>query len=885
MKLLLYYILHAFKNQIRKLFHTWVIVFILICGLMGGLIGFAAGSLMGDHEEESASVEEAEETEEESPESLIPSDPETVIEESGLSSSDLIELVCGLVILALLFMEIFGADKSGSKIFLPADVNILFPSPLKPQSVLLFRLITRLGLALMASIYLLFEVPVLLNRAGFSFWSILVMILTWFLSLASAKLIQMLLYTLASTRPRMKSLVRRFVYGAALVLVVGFIVYQRSSGQGYLKAASRFFNVPASRFIPVWGWLKGIAMYTLEERYALAALCLCLILIFLGLLIWLIWHVKADFYEEALSRTEETAELLENARQSQESGGLIMKRRKKDRSESLLRDGLNRGQGASVFFWKTIYNRFRFAHLHLFTKTSETYLVAAAGAALISRFLRNTRSVTMVGLVLAGFAFYRALGNPLSKDTETPYFRLCPDPAWKKLLYSLLGGSVDCLLDIIPALLLGMLILGKFSFSAFGWIFFIVSIDFYATAAGVFIDLSVPSSTGRMVKQFVQILFVYFGLIPDAGILLVGYHYGSFVQASIAAFILNILLGTVFLAITPVFLEPGQRSAIQYPAAITPEQKVSVRKHFSRLGLGPFLLLVTASILQTLFSVLLLKESPAWAKAEWAVWVFNFAPIYLVGFPISYLILRKADKQPIPKQNWSPRRLLAVFPICVFLMYLGSLIGNLVTWLVSLFIPSSSAANPILDLVSMDSLFWRILIMVIIAPIVEELLFRKLLIDRMHSFGEKRAVILSALMFGLFHGNFTQMFYAFFLGLVFGYVYLRSGRLRYSIGLHMIINFMGSVIAPEMLTHIDVESLDKLDLAGSGVIPALIYFAILVILFFLGLILFFLRKRDIHYETAPRQLPKKGNIRLICLNPGMLLFLLGCLALMVFSLL
>ena len=45
-------------------------------------------------------------------------------------------------------------------------------------------------------------------------------------------------------------------------------------------------------------------------------------------------------------------------------------------------------------------------------------------------------------------------------------------------------------------------------------------------------------------------------------------------------------------------------------------------------------------------------------------------------------------------------------------------------------------------------------------------MFRKLLIDRIVPFGQRVAVVVSGLAFGLFHGNFYQFFYAFSLGAV-----------------------------------------------------------------------------------------------------------------------
>ena len=43
MRLFGYYALHSFKNQLKKLFKSWVIIFILACAVIGGLIGFGMG--------------------------------------------------------------------------------------------------------------------------------------------------------------------------------------------------------------------------------------------------------------------------------------------------------------------------------------------------------------------------------------------------------------------------------------------------------------------------------------------------------------------------------------------------------------------------------------------------------------------------------------------------------------------------------------------------------------------------------------------------------------------------------------------------------------------------------------------------------------------------
>jgi hypothetical protein len=75
-------------------------------------------------------------------------------------------------------------------------------------------------------------------------------------------------------------------------------------------------------------------------------------------------------------------------------------------------------------------------------------------------------------------------------------------------------------------------------------------------------------------------------------------------------------------------------------------------------------------------------------------------------------------------------------------------------------------------------------------------LFRKLLIDRTRGYGDTIAILLSGLLFGLFHGNLFQFFYAFLVGMVLAYVYTRTGRYLPCVAMHAAINFMGSVVTP-----------------------------------------------------------------------------------------
>ncbi len=866
MKLFFYYALHSFKNQLKKLFKTWVLVFFVACMLLGGIIGILAASLddaiTGDEVPEEEIVEEVPGEAEEIPPEILPG---------------LLELIAGGVILLILVCSCVGADKNGSAIFLPADVNLLFASPLKPQSVLLFRLMTQLGLVVASALYLVFQLPNLVMNMGLSIWQAVGIMAALLMTLAIGKLLQVLLYVLTSTYTRTKKYLRKGLYALLLVVAGGFFLYTKSSGLDYFSAAMGFFNHKITRFIPLWGWLKAFFICVFSGNL------LGLLLSFLGTvagggaLVYIIWHIKADFYEDAMAKSQETAELQEIA-QAENSTGFV--KRKKDRSEKLRRDGLKHGWGANVLFFRVMYNRFRFAHFGIFTKTSETYLVAALGVGALCRFVIGTNGVIPIALVLGVLAFYRTLGNPLQEDSSKDFFRMIPESAGKKLFWSIISGTVTCFMDLIPAAIAAIILFPGSALTFLAWLPLILSVDFYGTNVTAFIDLSTPSNAGKTIKQLVAILFIYFGLLPDAIAIIVGITAGQIALGAVVAAAINFALGGLFLALTPLFLEPKELPW-RPPICRTAEEMKAAKCAFSRLGLGCFVITVLSSIVQFLLAYFM----PWAAENPYLIWVITFAPIYVVAVPISLLIFRKAKPVKLPKSSLGFGQTAKIVFICLFMMYGGNLIGQLVTGLFGSLIGSSTEPS-ITSFIMEESMVMKVLFIVILAPIIEEFLFRRQLIDRMAPYGEKLAVFTSALLFGLFHGNFSQFFYAFGLGLVFGYVYLKTGKLRYSIGLHMGINFLGSIFSSWLLEN--MGTITETGVLLEPNVPVIVifigYLAFALIGAIVGLVLLCRGTRKVSFGTAALELPKGTKFKTAYWNVGMILFVLSCIAMFVLSL-
>ena len=296
-----------------------------------------------------------------------------------------------------------------------------------------------------------------------------------------------------------------------------------------------------------------------------------------------------------------------------------------------------------------------------------------------------------------------------------------------------------------------------------------------------------------------------------------------------------------------------------------------------------FAYLVVASALQIGISVVVNLVIGGTDYPTWVFWVVNFVPMYCVALPIFYLIIKKVPREDLVEEMpFSVGTWFKFLVISIFVMIVGNLLSSLVGGILGLLGMNTSAT--VETLLSQTSLIGNV-ILAVVGPIVEELICRKWLIDRMHVYGGSVAVVTSALMFGLFHGNFAQFFYAFFLGLVWGYVYYKTGKIIYTMLMHMTINFCGGVIAPFLLQGVDLTNPDVMALVASPrFVGFLIYEVVMITLAVLGLVLFLVGRKNIAFAEERLELPKEERVKSVWGNVGMILFLIRCIGLFVFGL-
>lgn len=327
------------------------------------------------------------------------------------------------------------------------------------------------------------------------------------------------------------------------------------------------------------------------------------------------------------------------------------------------------------------------------------------------------------------------------------------------------------------------------------------------------------------------------------------------------------------------------------------EELQQAKKVFSRLGWCYIAGTAMVSILPFVVGYFLDIFNPEWANnmSMSASLILSGLVTYGCGMPLIVLMAQGMERQTIERHKMKWWQFVVALIMCYSLMYISNIVGNIITAVIGMF-KGSTVDNDLVSYVTGSSMLVNFVLMVVVAPIVEEYVFRKVIVDRTVKYGQGIAIVTSGLMFGLFHGNLNQFAYAVGLGAFFAFIYIKTGNLKITICMHAIINFMGSIVAGLLLKMLDYDALlavDQEDMDAMvnlvmenldawvlfGVYAIFLFFVIIV-----GIILFIVFFKRFKVEPGTVQIPKGKAFEVLILNPGMLTFCIIWLILIVLQL-
>ena len=265
---------------------------------------------------------------------------------------------------------------------------------------------------------------------------------------------------------------------------------------------------------------------------------------------------------------------------------------------------------------------------------------------------------------------------------------------------------------------------------------------------------------------------------------------------------------------------------------------------------------------------------------RWLSWLFN-SP--WTDTLVEYACLMGAAFLPVyllicwlPKDTKEPRALPAKDFVIGTVMAMGlgytcNMLGTWINYLISTRLGGSFLdMNPVTEM--MESMSPSMVIYAcIVGPVMEELFCRGFLLKRARVFGDWTAVVFTAIIFGLMHGNIAQFLYATVIGLILGYVTVKTNSIRSAIGIHIVVNTYNTILG------VVEESLFAwgLDLLAYGVTFAAL--GIMLLLIIVGFILAVKYGRLWYRQMLYHDGPPSDDKMFVFVNPGFLVYLILCL--------
>lgn len=246
----------------------------------------------------------------------------------------------------------------------------------------------------------------------------------------------------------------------------------------------------------------------------------------------------------------------------------------------------------------------------------------------------------------------------------------------------------------------------------------------------------------------------------------------------------------------------------------------SKAKDLERVALG-------IMVMFGLFWLYSLVIRPHLPLVELAAGIIGIVLLYVVGTGLFFRITKDVDKQPYALKEKSKVSVKTVL-LCLLLHCTAFFVMNILT--------AAGVAlgyeGPSTDDMSMTGSM--VFMLLVFNPIVEEYVFRHLFATRLLKYGERFYVLASAYCFAILHGvsmGPIHILYTFILGLIWGYLTVKSGGLILAILMHSISNLFNAVIVQKLL-DISVEAVGA-------------YSAVIMLLGIIGLIIYLVNRKKV----------------------------------------
>lgn len=259
---------------------------------------------------------------------------------------------------------------------------------------------------------------------------------------------------------------------------------------------------------------------------------------------------------------------------------------------------------------------------------------------------------------------------------------------------------------------------------------------------------------------------------------------------------------------------------IDIPGCIIPfepsiDEKRKIRHYFNVAGMGILLHLIASTgimmaILTILQHIVMKKDgvSASEATVQYISGLESFFNESSINIGINMLVLMtcsilvffigsKISKIKISSYfqttDLTFKTIIAYCIISFFIRYVGGIAGTAFEMFFSGV--DMSVGSEMMNYQSPKTIAVTAVYACFAAPVTEELMYRGFVLKNLSRVGQRFGIIMSALLFGLMHGNVSQFIFAFFMGIFFAHIDIKHNSLLPSMIVHAFVNTFSIIVS------------------------------------------------------------------------------------------
>lgn len=259
---------------------------------------------------------------------------------------------------------------------------------------------------------------------------------------------------------------------------------------------------------------------------------------------------------------------------------------------------------------------------------------------------------------------------------------------------------------------------------------------------------------------------------------------------------------------------------IDIPGCVIPfepsrDEKRKIRHYFNIAGAGILIHLVAAygimtAIITVLQFIVMKKDGVKFSEAsvQYLMGLENFFNESSINMGLNMLVLMtcsilvfligsKVSKIPVGSyfqtRDLTFKTIASYCIISFFIRYVGGFAGTAFEMIFNGV--DMTVGTEMMNYQNPKTIAVTIVYTCIAAPVTEELLYRGFVLKNLSRVGQRFGIIMSALLFGLMHGNVSQFIFAFFMGVFFAHIDVKHNSLIPSMIVHAFANTVSIAVS------------------------------------------------------------------------------------------